>query len=193
MGYSYNAPSWMYVDSGVADPWLFEDSGVAEDAVLDIPPATYVYRNITATNNITVKYDCMTGTDCAVALQGDSAAPLVLVICTGCYSNDKSSLIYACDVEGDYEMFTTGPIVSSTEYNTFTVRYDSGHVTVYRNDATTPMYTAKAPYLIQNINIIGIGGCCTRKSVRVARYDPAWRTDTWLTEGRGFSASDSLA
>ena len=70
MVFSAGNPSWAYVDSGVADRWLFEDSGVAEDAVMDIGPDTYAYRGINATNDVTVKYDCMARTDCVVSLQG---------------------------------------------------------------------------------------------------------------------------
>ena len=43
-----------------------------------------------------------------------------------------------------------------------------------------------------NINTIGIGGCCSRKKVRAARYDSCWRTDTWRTEGYGYSTGNFL-
>ncbi|KAF0302625.1 hypothetical protein FJT64_025273 [Amphibalanus amphitrite] len=188
--YSDHAPSWMYVDSGVADPWLFEDSGVAEDAVMVIAPEAYVYRNITVTNDVTVKYDCMAQTDCSVALQGDAATPRILVIYVG-LSKDKSLLLYFGDINTVSQTVTTGPVLSSTEYNTFTVRYNNGLVTIHRNDAANPIYSVNAPHLI-TVKAVGIGGCCSRKYIRVARYDPAWRTDTWLTEGRGYSNGDTL-
>ncbi|KAF0294695.1 hypothetical protein FJT64_007669 [Amphibalanus amphitrite] len=192
MVYSYNAPSWVYVDSGVADPWLFEDSGVAEDAVMDIGTDTYVYRNITATSNVTITYDCMTKKSCDVALQQDSPTIRMLRICVGCGKTSYSALLYYGDVEDVTPRIETGPVLSSTEFNTFRVTYDNGFVTIYRNGGAAPIYSANAPHLMTSINIIGIGGCCARKSVRVARYDPAWRTDTWLTEGRGFSNSGIL-
>ncbi|KAF0313162.1 hypothetical protein FJT64_016258 [Amphibalanus amphitrite] len=192
MVHSYNAPSWVYVDSGVADPWLFEDSGVAEDAVMDIGTDTYVYRNITATSNVTITYDCMTKKNCDVALQQDSPTIRMLRICVGCGRTTYSALLYYGDVEDMTPRIETGPVLSSTEFNTFRVSYDNGFVTIHHNGGATPIYSANAPHLMTNINIIGIGGCCARKSVRVARYDPAWRTDTWMTEGRGFSNSGIL-
>ncbi|KAF0292336.1 hypothetical protein FJT64_009685 [Amphibalanus amphitrite] len=188
-----NVPSWMYVDSGVADRWLFEDSGVAEDAVLEVGPSTYAFRNITPSNDVTVKYDCMAETDCLVMLQGSTAAgPRYVGVCVGCYGNQESCLAYFGDVTGNVLRFVTGPVLSTTQYNTFTVRFNNGHVTIHRNSNAIPIYEVDAPHPVQNIDAVGIGGCCGRKYIRAARYDPTWRTDTWLTEGRGFSASGAL-
>ena len=192
MVYSAGTPSWMYVDSGVADRWLFEDSGVAEDPVMDIGPHTFAFRNITATNDVTVKYDCMAKTNCLVALHGGSKVPRLLRICVGCWHNQKSALAYTGDINEESQHFVTGPVLSTTEFNTFTVRYNNGLVTIHYNDATTPIYEVTAPHLVTDINLVGIGGCCGHKYVRAARYDPAWRTETWLTEGSGFSASSTL-
>ncbi|KAF0302672.1 hypothetical protein FJT64_025235 [Amphibalanus amphitrite] len=190
---SNNVPSWMYVDSGVADRWLFEDSGVAEDAVIEIGPPSYVYRNITPSNDVTVKYDCMTKTDCPVLFHGSTmAGPRSIAVCVGCYGNQEIYLSYSGDVTGSMLRSAAGPVLSSTQYNTFTVRFNNGHMTVHRNSNAVPIYEVDAPHAVQNIDVVGIGGCCSRKYVRVARYDPAWRTDTWLTEGRGFSASGAL-
>ncbi|KAF0308122.1 hypothetical protein FJT64_020631 [Amphibalanus amphitrite] len=191
--YSWNnVPSWMYVDSGVADPWLFEDSGVAEDPVIDLRPSTFAYRNINVTSNVTITFDCMAQTDCIVALQQDSPTVRMLQICIGCWSNRESALGYY----GDIQLWTlrnyTGPVLSTTEFNTFRVSYDNGLVNVHRNDAAAAIYSVNAPHLMTSINIIGIGGCCGRKYIRTARYDPAWRTDTWMTEGRGYSNGDML-
>ena len=192
MVWSQNTASWISVNSGVADRWLFDDSGVTPDAVMDIGPHTYAYRSITPTNDVTVKYDCMADRDCLVTLQGESSSPRMLAICVGCYANQESALAYRGGVDGDLLRFVTGPVLSSAEFNTFTVRYNNGYVTVYRNDAKIPIYAVDVPHPITNINIIGIGGCCGHKYVRAARYDPGWRTDTWMTEGSGYSASDVL-
>ena len=192
MVHSSNTASWMYVDSGVADRWLFEDSGVASDAVIDIRSYTFTYRSIIPSNDVTVKYDCKAERNCYVVFQGNSSPPRMLGICVGCYSNQESALVYRGDISGNLKRFVTGPVLSSTQFNTFTVRYNNGYVTVYRNDATTPIYAVNAPHPMTNISIIGIGGRYGHKYVRAARYDPAWRTDTWTTEGSGFSANDVL-
>ena len=98
MARSSGAPSWMYVDSGVADRWLFEDSGVSEDSIMDIGPDTYVFRNTTPTKDVTVKYDCLSEKDCAVLLQESSPAKRILVICVGCETNDEVALTYYGDI-----------------------------------------------------------------------------------------------
>ena len=189
MVHSVHANSWMTVDSGVADRWLFEDAGVVEDAVINVAFESYAFRHINATNDVTVKYDCKAPFDCNVYLsRGDSS--VVLSICVGCRQNTQSILTYHGDFYQEAHVVNTGPVLSDTEFNTFTVRYNNGAVTIHRNEAATPIYQAVAPHLIPDITLIGIGGCCSRKTLRVARYDPGWRTDTWLTEGRGYSNGD---
>ncbi|KAF0290246.1 hypothetical protein FJT64_011560 [Amphibalanus amphitrite] len=182
------ADSWMKVDSGVADSWLFEETGVDTDVAMPIPNHSYVYRRINATNNVTVKYDCKARSDCVVRLRGDPRQ--VLNIVSGARDNTGFLLKYRAVTSEDIEFVNTGPVTSETEFNTFTVHYNSGSVTVHRNDAPSPIYTATTPYSMPEITLIGLGGCCGNKTIRAARYDPAWRTDTWLTEGRGYSNGD---
>ena len=158
---------------------------------MDIGPHTYAYRSINATNDVTVKYDCMAQSDCLVTLQ-EQASNQMLAICVGCFSNRESCLAYRGGITGDLLRFVTGSVLSTNKFNTFTVRYNNGFVTIHRNDATIPIYAVNVPHLMTNINIIGIGGCCGHKYVRAARYDPGWRTDTWMTEGSGFSSNDIL-
>ena len=189
MVHSAYANSWMSVDSGVADRWLFEDAGIAKDAVMNVASNSYAFRHISASNDVTVKYDCKAARDCNVLL-GREDSRLVLVICVGGWSNAQSGLLYYGDIRLDDHLVKTGPVLNANEFNTFTVRYNNGAVTVYRNEAAAPMYQAVAPHLIPDITLIGIGGCCGAKVVRTARYDPGWRTETWLTEGRGYSNGD---
>ena len=189
MVHSIHSNSWMTVDSGVADRWLFEDAGVVEDAVINVASDSYAFRHISTTSDVTVKYDCKAARDCNVLL-GREDSNQVLVICIGCWVNANSMLLYYGPIREDRNVVNTGPVLSATEFNTFTVRYNNGSVTVYRNEATTPMFQAVAPHLMPDISLIGIGGCCGAKAVRIARYDPGWRTETWLTEGRGYSNGD---
>ena len=187
--YSPRVDSWMYVDSGVADLWLFDDLGVAADAIMSVSPHAYIFRSINASNDVTVKYDCMAKSDCNVRLRGDE--PHTLTICIGCEENTQSVIFYEDATIEASPWYRTGPVLSAFEFNTFTVRYNSGFVTVYRNDAAAPIYEVTVGRPVTNINLIGIGGsCCGHKFVRAARYDPGWRTDTWLTEGRGYSNGD---
>ena len=182
MVWSQNTASWISVNSGVADRWLFDDSGVTPDAVMDIGPHTYAYRSITPTNDVTVKYDCMADRDCLVTLQGESSSPRMLAICVGCYANQESALAYRGGVDGDLLRFVTGPVLSSAEFNTFTVRYNNGYVTVYRNDAKIPIYAVDVPHPITNINIIGIGGLL-RSQVRPRRPLRPRMEDGYLDDG----------
>ncbi|KAF0311602.1 hypothetical protein FJT64_001824 [Amphibalanus amphitrite] len=189
MVHSSYADSWMTVDSGVADPWLFEEAGTTADAVMTVPSDSYAYHSISPTNEVTVKYDCMAQRDCVVILRGNSQQ--VLVVCIACWEDTQMGLNYYGEpIQGDTNLFRIGPLLSETVYNTFTVHYSSGKVTVYRNDGKLPIYAATAPHAMPEITMIGIGGCCGAKTVRIARYDPAWRTDTWLTEGSGYSNGD---
>ncbi|KAF0300555.1 hypothetical protein FJT64_026955 [Amphibalanus amphitrite] len=187
MVYSANADSWMTVDSGVADPWLFEESGVATDAVITVPSDSYVHRRITATRSLTLKFDCKALRDCAVRFRGETRVALNVVI--GGWDNTATGLIYYGDIGGQFHVVSSA-VLSDTEFNTFTVHYNNGSITVYHNEAATPFYTATAPHAMPDITLIGIGSCCGPKTIRVARYDPAWRTDTWLTEGSGYSNGD---
>ena len=185
MVHGYGGDCWMKVDSGVADRWLFEEAGVVTDAVMTVSTDSYAFRRISATSELTVKYDCMALRDCVVMLRG--ATRQVLVICIGCWDDTQIGLNYYDDIVEDTNVFQTGAVLSETEFNTFTVHYSAGHVTVHRNDGKVPIYAATAPHPMPDITLIGIGGCCGHKTVRVARYDPTWRTDTFLTDGTGYS------
>ncbi|KAF0291878.1 hypothetical protein FJT64_010065 [Amphibalanus amphitrite] len=186
--HSEHADSWMRVDSGVADPWLFQEAGTATDAVMTVPSYSYVFRQIAATNEVTVKYDCKAARDCIVRLQG--SAHLVMDIIVGGWFNEGIGLIYYGDSGITSGYLRTGPITTDSEFLTFTVHYSSGDITIHQNDGAIPIYTTTAPHQIPDITLVGIGGCCGPKTIRVARYDPAWRTDTWMTEGSGYSNGD---
>ena len=74
-------------------------------------------------------------------------------------------------------------LVSSTDFSTFNITYESGDVGVLRNG--NPLFTMSFPSAIP-IRYVGVGAaCCSYRSFRLAKYDPAWRTDVWVEQGFG--------
>lgn len=184
---SFGRPSVLDIHSGgVADSWLFEEQGSGEDPVFEILAGTYISLRISPTTDITVKFDCKAASYAHVAFDHDDPETRPLV-CLGCNHNTaiKLTSVNKQDMKWtniDYSL-TTSPILNENEFNTFTVRYGSGAVTVHKNDDI--IFSANATTSLIFDKVI-IGSTVTPQSVRLARYDPRWRTDTWRTEGRGF-------
>ena len=192
VGASSGPESYLQVLSGgVADAWLFEEAGTGPDPVFSIQH-TMIARRIEPSVDVSVKYDCKAQYYCSVYLRSDY--PEMLSVFVGAWSNTASGLAYNKGYNAPYYCkVNTGPILTATEFNTFTVRYNNGSVTVFRNDDSEPMYNVTAPTLLPPITSVGIGSMHWGgpKEIRVARYDPAWRTDTWITDGTGFSNMDT--
>ena len=81
-------------------------------------------------------------------------------------------------------------MLSNSSYTQIRVHYISSSVLAFKDGETAPFYSATLPFTLPDITSIGIGNNASlsaRTSVRVARYDPGWRVDTWRTLGEGFS------
>ena len=189
-GTSSGPESHLQVDSGVADAWLFEEQGTGADPVFSIG-RTMIARRIEPSVDVTVRYDCRAESHCGAYFR--SGYPHMLTVFVGAWSNSASGLAYDEGRSPYYNYTATGPILSHVEWNTFTVRYNDGSVTIYRNGTAEPIFDVTAPTLLPPITSVGIGSMHwgSWKEVRVARYDPAWRTDTWRTDGTGFSNMDT--
>ena len=151
-----------------------------------------VERKITPSLDVNVTYDCKADKYCNVFFR--SEYPHMLTVYVGGWENSACGIAYNDSTWGPWLLKQdTGAVLSETEYNTFTVRYNNGAVTVVRNDDSVPIYDVTVPTLLPPISSVGIGSLFWggHKSVRVARYDPAWRTDTWKTTGTGFNNMDT--
>ena len=189
-GTSDGGESYLKMANNVADPWLFDDEGTNSDPIFSFGD-NMIVRRIEPSLDVTVKYDCKAERYCNVFLR--SQYPHMLTIYVGGWHNTACGIGYNNSRYGPWLMKTeTGPVLSSESFNTFTVRYNNGDVTVYWNDNPEPIFDVTVPHLLPPITSVGIGSMWwgSWKSVRVARYDPAWRTDTWLTDGLGFSNMD---
>ena len=121
-----------------------------------------------------------------------SEFPNMLTVYVGGWDNSACGVAYNDSTWGPWLLkHSTGAVLTDTEFNTFTVRYSDGQVTVLRNGVS--IYDVTVPQLLPPITSVGIGSIFWggRKTVRVVRYDPAWRTDSWLTDGIGFSNMDT--
>ena len=203
---SQNNDSWMYVDSGVADPWLFEKSGTDSDPVFQLSGpwapsgGAFIGRDIDPSEDVTIKYDCMTKGKCQAFFYLSTSEHLRVAIGGG--NDNRAYRLYLHSLSADNDnkrsrhccrSISATPILNENEYVTFTIRYNRGHITVFRNDATQPAVNTSTPGdwwpLGTTITRVGLGdsNSTVSRSVRLARYDDAWATDTWLAKGAGFS------
>ena len=197
-----NNESSMYIDSGVADPWLFEESGTASDPVFEISGPGYptvdkvlIARYIDPSDDVTVKYDCMSKSSCYTYFYLSTTARITAVIGGGGNMDYKLALRGQAGVETCCRLTSATPICNELEFVTFAVRCNRGRITIFRNNDTEPAFDASAPehWLPPHDTVItrvGFGHSKRgmTKLVRVARYDAGWATDTWLTKGTGFSS-----
>ena len=190
-GTSSGPESYLKVARNVADEWLFDEDGTDADPIFAFGDSM-ITRQIEPSTDVTVKYDCKAEEYCSVFFR--SAYPSMLTVYVGGWHNSACGIAYNDSRHGPYLLKqVTGPVLSATEFNTFTVRYSSGAVTVFMNDAIEPIYDVTVPTPLPPITSVGIGSMFwgSWKEVRVARYDPAWRTDTWKTDGTGFFNMDA--
>ena len=204
--------SWMYIDSGVADPWLFEESGTEPDPVFEMSGSWSPYSNvligryIKPSFDVTVKYDCFAEYSCHTYLYSDRfpASPYMnearLKVIIGGYTDRAYGLILQhwpeeYENHGCCNQWPGTPILNVGEFVTFTVHFNIRQVTVLRNDDPEPVLNATIPdewmtYLlpITRVAFGSYGLLDSPKRVRVARYDSAWATDTWRTDHTGFSS-----
>ncbi|KAF0304876.1 hypothetical protein FJT64_023397 [Amphibalanus amphitrite] len=181
--------SLLQVEKFAADEWLFDEQGTSADPIFSFGQ-TMISRQIEPTVDVTVKYDCMSKSYCSVYLR--SEYPRLLTIFIGAWSNSASGLAYDKGSSVYFNQTNTGPVLSPTEFNTFTVSYRNGSVTIFRNDESEPIFNVTSE-LMPPITSVGIGSMHwgSWKSVRVARYDRAWATDSWITDDIGFSNMDT--
>ena len=197
--------SWMYIDSGVADPWLFKESGTESDPVFEISGpwnpanAALIGRYIDPANDVTLKYDCMAKSNCHAYFYLSTSERLKVGV--GSSSNTAYSLTLQKQLRGLInkdccKLISATPVCIKDEFVTFTIRYNRGHVTVFRNNDTEPAFSATTPedWLPRDTTTVTRVALGHRtdpyelRRVRVARYDDNWATDTWLTTGTGFSS-----
>ena len=177
--------------SGAADPWLLQPAADPADQVFEIEPCSLLRPPVAATDDVSITYDCDADRDCGVYLS-DGDPTRLLGVTVGGWGNTRCALqVYRTDTgSASYHEADTGPLLTAGTFVTLTVRYRAGEVTVQRSTDAAPVFQATAPPLLGDITSVAVGSMWHeggRKRVRLARYDPAWASDTWRTQGTGFS------
>ena len=177
------------MEKDVADDWLSQQAGISSDPTFVTTTNSLLLLQLPdyPVTSTTVKFDVKCNGNVWVVFRETLGPSRFHRLVLGA-DRPHSGLSRIEIIEGETIRHvathtSSTVVVPSNAFNFFVVTYDSGAVTVLRDNIRLFGLNFPSPIPIRYVGVGG--GCCSSKEFRLAKYDPAWRTDVWVMEGDG--------